>query len=139
MNWKLITLGVVTLCLLVSVAYYLNNKSGFVKSGFQNGGNNKNEFIMYYADWCGHCKTAMPEFDKASNKPLVVNGIPVTFAKYESTKDADKLKGVNVKGFPTFILTTANGKTAEYKGTRTADEMLAFINKELGGNDIQNQ
>ena len=53
--------------------------------------------------------------------------------------DADAIKGKDIKGFPTFVLTTANGTTAEYKGGRTAPDMLAFINTTLGGNDIQNQ
>ena len=136
MNWKLITLGVVLLGLLAAVGYYL--KSGFVRSGFQNV-QPKNEFIMYYAEWCPHCKTSLPEFDKAASQPLVVNGLPVTFTKYEATKDADAIKGKDIKGFPTFVLTTANGTTAEYKGGRTAPDMLAFINTTLGGNDIQNQ
>ena len=136
MNWKLITLGVVLLGVLAIVGYYA--KSKFVRSGFQSG-SGKTEFIMYYADWCPHCKTALPEFEKLSNKPLVVNGLPVNFTKYEASKDADKVKGANVKGFPTFVLTTTEGQTAEYTGKRTADDILAFINDKLGGNDIQNQ
>lgn len=137
MNWKLVTLAVVTIILLAGVVYY--SRRGFVRSGFQSGGNSKTEFIMYYADWCPHCKTALPEFEKLSNKPLVVNGLPVTFTKYEATKDAEKCKSAIIKGFPTFVLTTADGQTAEYKGKRTADDILAYINEKLGGNDIQNQ
>ena len=136
MNWKLITLGVVLLALLAGVAYY--SRRGFVRSGFQSG-SNKNEFIMYYADWCPHCKTALPEFEKLSSKPLVVNGLPVTFTKYEASKDPEKCKGANIKGFPTFVLTTTEGQTAEYTGKRSADDILAFINDKLGGNNIQNQ
>lgn len=132
MNWKLIALGVVALVSIVIVAYYYKSITKVVVQGFQNI-NPKTEFIMYYADWCPHCKTAMPDFDKfAGDGTIVVNGVNVSISKYESTKDADKLKGKDIKGFPTFVLTT-NGKEIEYKGPRSSDEYLKFLNSSLGG------
>ena len=132
MNWKLIVMGVAVLVTLIIVAVYYKKVSGMVRQGFQNI-NPKNEFIMYYADWCPHCKTAMPDFDTfAGNGTIVVNGVDVSVQKYESTKDAEKLKGKNIKGFPTFYLNTADGKNIEYKGPRSSDEYLKFLNANLG-------
>ena len=34
--------------------------SSMLKSG--------NWMILYYADWCGHCKTMKPEWEKATSK-----------------------------------------------------------------------
>ena len=134
MNWKLILIGIVVLSILVYIAYYYNKTSSFVRQGFQNA-SARNEFIMYYADWCPHCKSVLPAFtDFAADGKIAINGQDVYLNKYESTKDADKLKGKNIKGFPTFVLTTIDGNTIEYKGPRTTDEYLKFLNQNLGGN-----
>lgn len=133
MDWKVIMLGVAVLASIVVLAIYYKKIAKVVVQGFQNI-NPKTEFIMYYAEWCPHCKTAMPDFDQfAGNGTIVVNGVNVSVKKYESTKDAEKLKGKNVKGFPTFILTTADGKEQEYKGPRSSTEYLKFLNEKLGG------
>jgi hypothetical protein len=38
-----------------------------------------------------------------------------------------------VKGFPTFLLETTDGKVLEYQGERNTDGWLSFINQNLGG------
>ena len=37
-----------------------------------------------------------------------------------------------VKGFPTFLLETVDGKVIEYKGPRETEKYLEFLNKQLG-------
>ena len=133
MNWKLIVIGVVALVALVAVSYSYKKLTSLLRQGFQNV-TPQNEFIMYYAEWCPHCKSVMPDFDQfASNGKVTVNGQDVVVKKYESTKDADKLKGKNIKGFPTFVLTTVDGTVYEYSGPRSSDEYLKFLNDKLGG------
>ena len=132
MNWKLILLGVVVLILLVSIGFYVRNY-GFAVQGFEN--KNKlgiNEFTLYYADWCPHCTTTLPEFDKLhTNGVVVINGKDVHCSKYEQTANPKVMEEKQIKGFPTLKLVTASGKTVEYSGGRTTDEFLAFLNKEL--------
>jgi len=133
MNWKLIVIGVVALVALVAVSYSYKKLTSLLRQGFQNI-TPQNEFIMYYAEWCPHCKTVMPDFDQfSSNGKVTVNGQDVVLKKYESTKDAEKLKGKNIKGFPTFVLTTVDGTVHEYSGPRSSDEYLKFLNEKLGG------
>jgi protein disulfide-isomerase A6 len=137
MNWKLITVGVVSLVLLVFISYtFKSNISSFVRQGFQNPTTAPavNEFILYYADWCPHCKPVIPEFDKlAPNGEVIVGGQKVKVSKYEVSKDADKHKAANVSGYPTIKFSGADGTTTEYKGSRTAEAFLEFLNKTLGG------
>ena len=144
MNWKVLAIGGVTLLLLVLVAYYFqNNISTFVRSGFQSGPNPTTspatkEFILYYADWCPHCKNVLPEFQKlAPNGSVVVGGQNVTVRTYEQAKNKDKFQGKNIKGFPTIMFSDVDGTTTEYKGSRTADAFLQFLNERLGGG-VQN-
>jgi thioredoxin-related protein len=56
---------------------------------------------------------------------------------YEQAKNKDKFQGKNVKGFPTIMFSDVDGTTTEYKGTRTADSFLQFLNEKLGGG-VQN-
>jgi esterase/lipase superfamily enzyme len=40
---------------------------------------------------------------------------------------APELEALNVKGFPTFVLSTADGKYIEYQGERSVDSIKQFI------------
>lgn len=136
MNWKLVLIGAVALVLLVGVAYYARSVVGFVRQGFQNPtlSPSVKEFVLYYADWCPHCKHVVPEFDKlAPNGSVVVGGQNVKVSKYEASKDKDKHKAAGISGYPTIRFIDVDGTTTEYKGTRTAEEFLKFLNERLGG------
>ena len=141
-NWKFIAIGVAVVIVLALIAYFYTQNSGFfVKQGFQNAGDGKHEFIMFHATWCGHCKNAMPGFDEFAKSNVVVAGQPVKISKYDSdTPEAKKMmedlktKGVDVKGFPTFVLVTTDGKVVEHKGERSIEAYTKFLNDTLGGN-----
>jgi protein disulfide-isomerase A6 len=137
MNWKLIVVGVVTLTLLVAVSYYFRSTiSSFVRQGFQNPTTapSVREFVLYYADWCPHCKTVVPEFKTlAPNGKVVVAGQEVKVSAYEVSKEPEKHKAAKVSGYPTIKFSNTDGTTTEYKGARTAAAFLAFLNEKLGG------
>jgi thioredoxin-related protein len=69
----------------------------------------------------------------APNGTVVVGGKDVKVAKYEQTANKDQFVGKDIKGFPTIIFYNADGTTVEYKGGRTSDAFLEFLNKQLGG------
>lgn len=137
MNWKRIVLGTVVLALMVGVGYaFRNSVSSFVRQGFQNPTPSPSvkEFVLYYADWCPHCKPVIPEFDKlAPNGTVVVGGQTVKVSKYEVGKDKEKHKEANVTGYPTIKFIDIDGTTTEYRGSRTAESFLEFLNEKLGG------
>ena len=138
MNWKLIVVGVVVLSVLVGVSFYFRNEiSRFARQGFQNpttAPSVKEEFILYYADWCPHCKTVVPEFKTlAPNGKVVVGGQEVKVSAYEVSKEPEKHKAANVTGYPTIKFSDADGTTTEYKGARPAAAFLEFLNQKLGG------
>jgi hypothetical protein len=83
----------------------------------------------------------MPDFDKFRESGVVVAGQPVKISKYDSDEAETKkmiksleAKGVEVKGFPTFVLITADGKVVEHKGERSIEAYTKFLNDTLGGN-----
>ncbi len=133
MNWKTIGLGAVILIVAVVAGLYFTGRLN-LKSGFQSGGG-KDQFTMYYANWCPHCKSAKPEFEKVvSESPVKVGNKSISVRMVEQGEDkAGEMKEKKVTGFPTFLLETADGQTIEYKGERTTDGFLKFLNSSLGG------
>ena len=130
MNWKLIFLAVAILGLLAYMA-----REGFTMKNvekFQNA--SEYTFTMYYADWCGHCKKAKPEMEELVKKGAIEkNGKKCQIRMISPEKEPEAVKGKPIKGFPTFLMETADGQIVEYKGERSMDGYLAFINKTLSG------
>jgi protein disulfide-isomerase-like protein len=80
-------------------------------------------FVMFYAPWCGHCKTAKPEFISAAKK-LSAAGHKLRMVDCEAEPMA--ATNYNVKGFPTFKY--FKGKTVEdYSGQRTLKGFESFL------------
>ena len=131
-NWKIALLAGV----VIGILGYLYVKRVDLISGFQNQtpGPNDHTFTMYYADWCGHCKTAKPGFESlAKAGPIIVNGKKCTLRMVSPEKEPEKAKDKPIRGFPTFLFESPDGQTVEYKGARDADSYLKFINETLGG------
>ena len=125
-NWKLY--GIALVVIIILVALWRGRRS----DGFQNP--SEPTFTMYYADWCGHCKTAKPAFEEMMKKgPIDVNGKKCQIRMVSPEKEPEKAKGKPIRGFPTFLMETPDGKTVEYRGPREPNGYLEFINKTLGG------
>jgi hypothetical protein len=79
---------------------------------------------------CPHCETILPDYKNfAAAGQYLGNGTTTEIRMLEQGDPAadPELKANNVKGFPTFILSTAAGKNLEYKGDRTVSAMKEFI------------
>lgn len=138
MNWKMILLGVAVIAILGLIAMYVMGTTfnrGLLQ-GFQSGGAASpagNTFTMYYADWCGHCQQAKPGFTEFMKQGTVdINGTPCAIRMISPEKEPEAAKGKNIKGFPSFLLETVDGKTVEYTGERNADGYMSFLNANLG-------
>jgi thiol-disulfide isomerase/thioredoxin len=82
-------------------------------------------FTMFKADWCGHCKKAMPEFEKAADM-LKDSGVIVK--KVDVDQSPKEVKDAGVSSFPTFILEDgATGEKKKYTGPRKAEDMAKFV------------
>jgi protein disulfide-isomerase A1 len=88
-------------------------------------------FTLYYADWCPHCKSIKPVFEQWSKKGSVIVGGKTVFVEMvEADKNADKLKGKPVKGYPTFLL-EKDGKFKEFDGDRSASGWEKWLSQNL--------
>ena len=89
------------------------------------------EFAMYYADWCPHCHSAKPEFEKLG-AIQTIGGKRVKCAAYEEKKNAAALAGKEIGGFPTFQLYGPQGNLVKtYDGGRTQGEFQSFLESVL--------
>ena len=80
-------------------------------------------FTMYYADWCGHCKNMMPEWNKLKSKYKNIE-----IRKLEEKENNE----VQVESFPTIIYHNGS-ETEKYQGERTAMAFKQFLDSKLSG------
>ena len=113
-------------------AHLGNLRTSFMIEGFE--GQNSPSLIMYYADWCGHCKRAKPELEAAKSQ---YNGkVKIIMLNAEDPENASLLKQEDVQGFPTIRYYKSGMPTVgkksdyeEYNGDRTKEDFLQFLNR----------
>ena len=99
---------------------------GFSLEQFQNGGSG--ELLIAKAEWCGHCQTAKPEFNKLmqlGSLPMKSGG-SLNVRVLDSEKDSEEIKALNIQGFPT-IMAKIGEKIFEYSGDRNAEAVKDFV------------
>jgi len=108
-NFLYVVLGLVVIGVLV---YTLSSRN----EGFSSG----DTFTLYYADWCPHCKAVKPVFSQwSSSGSVTVKDKTVITKMVEADTSPALVSQAGVKGFPTMILTKADGSSVEYKGDRS--------------------
>lgn len=94
------------------------------------------EIMMFYADWCPHCKAAKPEWESFKNEydGKKVNGYTLVFNEYNCTTETpetkDAVEKYGVEGFPTIKLIKDN-QVIEYDAKPTKPILTQFVNTVL--------
>ena len=83
--------------------------------------------VLFYAEWCGHCKTLKPIWDDTAK---IANAKEKRMLKVDVGGESDEekalLKKYNIDGFPTvMIFQSGNGKP--YEGEKTKDTLLKLL------------
>ena len=98
-----------------------------------------NSVAMYYADWCGYCKSMKPEYTAlAEEAKKALPDVHVTrfnmdkhSAAVASQRIGQEQFGVtvsdDVRGFPTVIMYKKDGTRSLYKGPRTKEAMMSTM------------
>ncbi len=91
---------------------------------------NDPKVVLYYADWCGHCKTFKPEWEKLKE---MCKEKGIKYADYEADRNVAEIEAANIKGFPTIMV---NGR--EYNGPREAKAIFYKLTSKGNDNDDGN-
>ena len=136
-------MAIIVLFLLIAamgIAYYFVYKSN--NEGFSGDSSNlkpeSGEVIvaLFYAPWCGHCKTFKPDFEKAMGEldgkkasKSEIKGKTVRFAKINCDEEQNKplAKKYGINGYPTVKILSDDGEAIEYDGERSADGMRQYL------------
>lgn len=122
------------LVVVFAVAFYYIYQSNNVDN-FENAGvdlepkDDEIKVVLFYAPWCGHCKTFKPVFMEAKDtmsKNKTKSGKYLTFEMVDCDAMPEVGKDYGIAGYPTVkIITMKDGKkkVEEYDGDRTLEAM----------------
>jgi thioredoxin-related protein len=129
---KIILLVGIILAIMLYLSFLISGGGLNVLESFTGLGESQGTFTMYYMNGCPHCESILPEYRNfVASGQLDNNGKKTTIRMLEQADPnaAPELEAHNVKGFPTFILSTVDGKNIEYSGERSVEAMKDFIIK----------
>ena len=94
--------------LLVLYVVYIN----FLKEGFESKSGDLDEqiadgkkIVLFYADWCGHCKEFKPVWDETAKEVNKKDNKMIKVNCGEGTKeDKEIMKKYDIDGYPTIII-----------------------------------
>ena len=120
---------IVAILLIVYFVYATYLKEGFeVEAGdFDEKVKDGKKVVLFYADWCGHCKKIKPVWEKAAEKVNKEEKRMLMVNCGDDGKGVSDLMGkYNIKGYPTIII-FEDGEHKEYNGERTLEDLLALF------------
>jgi thiol-disulfide isomerase/thioredoxin len=126
MHKIIIALGLAIIAMVLIRVYRRAKLYGF--DDFEGFSSHGKELLIVKAGWCGHCKSAMPEFQKLvkASPVKLKDGSSVTIRMLDEKENKGEVESLSVRGFPT-ILYRAGGKSMEYSGERTYDGVMGFL------------
>jgi thiol-disulfide isomerase/thioredoxin len=140
-NTILILTGII-IFIVLAIYYYFKvvAKNKTIYNANNEGGSGtatkQAEMMLFYADWCPHCKTAKPiwaEIEKQyQNK--TINGYNVIFTEINCSTETEEVERLmnkyNIEGFPTIKL-LKDGQVIEFDAKPTKDTLNQFLNTVL--------
>jgi len=133
--------------IVLAIYYYYNHVSPKFKTMYHANSEGSNgsdsaapskqaELMLFYADWCPHCKTAKPIWNdlKTQYQNKTINGYKVLFTEVnctsESAETEQMMNKYNIEGFPTIKL-LKDGQIIEYDAKPSKDTLNEFLNTVL--------
>jgi thiol-disulfide isomerase/thioredoxin len=135
-NAVIIVLLVVVL-IGISLYYYYTYVSPKFAISYtsNNSGSSPNQptLMFFYTDWCPHCKTAKPEWEKLKQKyqGKTINGSPILFEDVNCTTETPDVEQTitkyKIEGYPTIKL-LKDGQVIDFDSKPTQSSLEQFLN-----------
>ena len=131
----------VVVLISIGIYYYFKMVSPKLKPSYKanneilyNGDNNNQaEIILFYVDWCPHCKTAKPEWDNFKNQVqgTTINGHVVVCTEINCTNETPEIESMvkqyKIEGYPTIKL-VKDGQIIDFEAKPTQTTLTQFVN-----------
>ena len=123
------------------VAYFVWNKYLSTSTNYDSNREHNEEkdtpnkiahLMLFYVDWCPHCKTAKPEWQSLKDEydGKNINGYIVVFEEYNCTDESSEIEDLvnkyQIEGYPTVKLIKDN-QVIEYDASPTKSKMEQFL------------
>ena len=141
-NYKFIILGIIGFAILGYLIYdqFINKNTVFNanREGAKSDPNSNKtaEMMLFYVDWCPHCKTAKPEWEnlKSEYEGKQINGYNLKFTEYNCTAESAEndalMNKYKIEGYPTIKLLKGD-QVIEYDAKPTKSTMEQFLHTVL--------
>ncbi len=137
-NYIIFGVFAVVICIIISYFVWQNYLSS--KINYYSNRENSEEtettkvahLMLFYVDWCPHCKTAKPEWNalKEEYDGKNINGYVVVFEEYNCTDESSEIEELinkyKIDGYPTIKLIKDN-QVVEYDAKPTKATMEQFL------------
>jgi protein disulfide-isomerase A6 len=92
--------------------------------------------VKYYADWCGHCKRAKPEFEKLMQ--TYKGDIKLAMVNSELPENKELVKQQGINGYPTirYYPSGLDSSFQDYTGGRTYSDFVQYLGSIKGTLDV---
>ena len=87
--------------------------------------NKKKSLILFYVDWCSHCKSILPIWNKFELENN--NKRDVKVSKINCDQNADLARKYNIERFPTILYLENEMVKKIYNGDRTLKSLTDFL------------
>jgi thiol-disulfide isomerase/thioredoxin len=135
-----VIIGILFIALVVYLYYYVvkpaSSPSFVPNNELSDKTSNEAELMLFYVDWCPHCKTAKPVWEelKAEYENKQINGYTVMFTEINCTNETPEIESLmnkyKIEGFPTIKL-LKDGQIIEYDAKPTKQTLTQFLNTVL--------
>ena len=134
-NMAMIGFFVIIICVAIAYYYiYQSNQEGFDDQNSVTPASGEVIVALFYAPWCGHCKTFKPIFQDAMTKlngktakKSDISGKTIRLSMIDCDENPDIGKKYGISGYPTIKILKDDGKTIEYEGDRSLAGMNKFL------------
>eukprot|EP01129_Flabellula_baltica_P007511 TRINITY_DN2931_c0_g2_i1.p1 TRINITY_DN2931_c0_g2~~TRINITY_DN2931_c0_g2_i1.p1 ORF type:complete len:203 (-),score=48.71 TRINITY_DN2931_c0_g2_i1:16-624(-) len=115
----------IVILLLLSLLCISQGKS-VIELNSENFYENTNQgdwIVLFYAPWCGHCKSIAPVYRQLGE---ALDGTDVSIGQINAEENGSISRGHGITGFPV-VKFLSGGKAHVFKGRRTVEAMKEFV------------